>query len=100
MTTTAKIHVEDIAEGSLSVGSIVKVDFRLNHYDAPFIDNTKLSNNVRFAITYKGIITDDKGMNAVEMKIIFFPETYMSSRDRPYLDEMLQHLTSSREGIK
>jgi hypothetical protein len=94
---SAMIHVEDIPEGSLSVGSIVKVDFKLNRYDAPFIDNTKLSGNVRFAVTFKGIVTDAEGKQAVAMRIIFFPESYMSSRDRPYLDEMLQHLTRSRE---
>jgi hypothetical protein len=47
-----------------------------------------------------GVKTDDKGAAAVGMKIIFFPESYMSSRDRPHLDELLQHLTSAREGIK
>jgi hypothetical protein len=93
---SAMLHVEDIPEGSLSVGSIVKVDFKLNRYDAPFIDNTKLSGNVRFAVTFKGIVTDGEGKQAVAMRIIFFPESYMSSRDRPYLDEMLQHLTRSR----
>jgi hypothetical protein len=36
----------------------------------------------------------------VGMKIIFFPESYMSSRDRRHLDEMLQHLTGTREGIR
>jgi hypothetical protein len=96
----AMVHVEDIPDGIVNVGSVVKVDFKLNRYDAPFVDNTKLSNGVRFAITYKGIKTDDKGKAAVGMKIIFFPESYMSSRDRPHLDEMLQHLTSTREGIK
>ena len=94
---SAMIHVEDIPEGSISVGSIVKVDFKLNRYDAPFIDNTKLSGNVRFAVTFKGIVTDGEGKQAVAMRVIFFPESYMSSRDRPYLDEMLQHLTRSRD---
>ena len=95
---SAAVHVEDIPDSSISVGSLVKVDFKLNQYDVPFIDNTKLSGNVRFAVTFKGIVTDGEGKQAVAMKIIFFPESYMSSRDRPYLDEMLQHLTRSREG--
>ena len=96
----AMIHVEDIPERSIHVGSIVKVNFKLNYYDTPFIDNTKLSNHVRFAMTFKEIVTDDEGKKAVNLKVIFFPETYMSSRDRPYLDEMLQQLTSSKKGIK
>jgi len=36
---------------------------------------------------------------AVNLKVIFFPETYMSSRDRPFLDEMLNKLKESKEKI-
>jgi hypothetical protein len=31
----------------------------------------------------------------VQMKVIFLPETYMSARDRPYLEEMLRQLIIS-----
>jgi anthranilate/para-aminobenzoate synthase component II len=36
--------------------------------------------------------SDAMEKKAATIKIIFFPESYMSSRDRPYLDEMLQQL--------
>ncbi|HEB73712.1 MAG TPA: hypothetical protein ENJ03_00630 [Candidatus Desulfofervidus auxilii] len=65
----------------------------------PFIDNTKLFNATRFAITLKDIVMDEKQKKAARIKIIFFPETYMSTRDRPYLDEMLQQLRKSKKGI-
>jgi len=42
---------------------------------------------------------DEKQKKAARIKIIFFPETYMSTRDRPYLDEMLQQLRKSKKGI-
>jgi hypothetical protein len=78
------------------------VKFDLNYYDMPFIDNTKLFNNTRFAITFKGILTDETEIergNAVKIKVIFLPESYMSSRDRPYLEEMLEQLRNNKKGM-
>ena len=47
-------------------------------------------------ITLRDIVIDEKPKKAARIKIIFFPETYMSTRDRPYLDEMLQQLRKSK----
>ncbi len=33
-----------------------------------------------------------KAIMGLLLKIVFFPESYMSSRDRPYFDEMIQQL--------
>ena len=92
----AAVQVEDIPEGRTDIGTVVRLLFKLNYYDTPFIENTKLSNNVRFAITLQniGIIEDRK---IVQMKVIFLPETYMSARDRPYLEEMLRQLIISKK---
>ncbi len=88
--------MEDIPEGRTDVGTTVRIPFKLNYYDTPFIENTKLSNNVRFTITLQniGTITNRK---IVQMKVIFLPETYMSARDRPYLEEMLRQLIISNK---
>ncbi len=92
----AIVQVEDIPEGRTDIGTTVRIPFKLNYYDTPFIENTKLSNNVRFAITLQniGTITNRK---VVQMKVIFLPETYMSARDRPYLEEMLRQLIISNK---
>ena len=90
----ANLHVFDIAENNDNVD----LKFKVTCYDMPFMDNTKLFNNTRFAVTLKETGTDSAGVNVVHLKIIFFPEAYMSSRDRPYLDEMLEKLRSSKEG--
>lgn len=89
----AVVQVEDIPEGRTDVGTTVRIQFKLNYYSTPFIDNTKLSNNVRFAITLQNIGTiKGRSEKIVQMRIIFLPETYMSARDRPYLEEMLRQL--------
>ena len=100
-----RLHVWDLPDTSVEniyIGDIVDVKFDLNYYDMPFIDNTKLFNNTRFAITFKGIFTDETEIergNAVKIKVIFLPESYMSSRDRPYLEEMLNQLRTSKKGM-
>ena len=94
-----KLHVIDIPEGVKDVGETAELGFEVSFYDMPFIDNTKLFNATRFAITLKDIVMDEKQKKAARIKIIFFPETYMSTRDRPYLDEMLQQLRKSKKGI-
>ncbi|MDL1977966.1 MAG: hypothetical protein LWX52_07725 [Deltaproteobacteria bacterium] len=89
-----RLHVIDIPENK-DAGDIVDINFKVTPYDMPFVDNTKLFNGTRFAVVLKEIVRDTSDAmekKAVTIKIIFFPERYMSSRDRPYLDEMLQQL--------
>jgi len=94
----AILRVEDLPEGTHDIGTAAKIKFKLNYYDTPFIDNTKLSNNVRFAITLQEIgVIEPERKKIVSMKIIFFPETFMSGRDRPYLEEMLRQLIVSKK---
>lgn len=92
----ARLHVLDFPEGANDIGDLAEVEFKLSYYDTPFIDNTKLFNDTRFAITLHGIVKERK---AIDIKIIFFPETYMSSRDRPYLDQMLEQLRKGKKGV-
>jgi len=93
----AIVQVEDLPEGRSDVGSTVRIRFKLNYYDTPFIDNTKLSNDVRFAVTLQEIGTLGPEKKIVKMKVIFFPETYMSARDRPHMEEMLRQLIVSKK---
>ena len=62
------------------------LEFAVSFYDMPFMDNTKLMNGSRFAFILKNL--DLKTKTAV-IQVIFFPEKYMSLRDRPYFEEML-----------
>jgi hypothetical protein len=88
----AKMHVLDMVDG-LDEGDFT---FTLDHYDMPFTDNTRLCNETRFAIVLDQISYDeidgDTVDYAVNFRVMFFPESYMSSRDRPFMDEMLKQL--------
>lgn len=87
-----RLHLIDRPEGIKDAGYNADVNFKLSFYDMPFIDNTKLFNSTRFAVTLKSIGKSNNGDRFVRIKLLFFPETYMSGRDRPYLDEMLAQL--------
>ena len=98
------IQVSDIGDGYAKMKITDRVNgedreefsFTLDHYDMPFTDNTRLCNETRFAIVLDQLAyTDSEGVKtepAVDFKVVFFPESYMSSRDRPFLDEMLKQL--------
>ncbi len=64
-----------------------KINFRLDYFNFPLIDNTRLSNNERFAIILEKF-------NEVEviLKGVLFPGIYASQRDKPYLNEAIQEL--------
>lgn len=92
-----RLHVWDMPDKSEG-RDIADIAFDLTYYDMPFVDNTKLFNATRFSITLNEIVTDkDTDDKAVDIKVIFFPETYMSGRDRPYLEEMLGQLRKGKE---
>ncbi len=81
-----------------------EMEFNLDIYDMPFTDNTRLANEARFALVLDRIVhmtTDGDSLpecQAAELKLLFFPESYMSSRDRPFLDEMLEQLKHGEDG--
>ena len=95
----AKLRVIDIPDGNKNIAENAVLKFKLSYCDLPFIDNTRLFDHARFAITLKRVVKDKEKRQGVTLKVIFFPETFMSSRDRPFLDEMLNKLKESKENI-
>ena len=95
----ARLRVVDMPDENRNIAENAVLKFKLSYCDLPFIDNTKLFDHARFAITLKRVVTDEEKRKAVNLKVIFFPETYMSSRDRPFLDEILNKLKENKEKI-
>ena len=85
------MQVTDLPDSNdKQVGTGADVRFKLTYGSLPFIDNTKLFDGTRFAVTLDQI--NESAPKSAVIKIIFFPESYMSSRDRPYMDEMINQL--------
>lgn len=80
---------EDVFAGKVLEGSILKgsVRFDISYFDLPYMDNTKMPDGSRFALVLRDVSGD-----AVEIEAIRFRNDFMSIRDRPYFEEMLQKL--------
>ena len=66
--------------------------FDVGWFDFPMIDNTRLPNGLRCAVTVSAF-TDE----AADLVTICFPGEYASLKDRPYYDEVIQRLQQATE---
>ena len=71
------------------------IEFEVSYYDTPFMNNTRLTDGSRFAIALKN---SDPTAKRVLLKVVTFPEEFMSLRDRPYFDEMLSKVREEKKG--
>ncbi len=71
------------------------LEFEVSYYDTPFMNNTRLTDGSRFAFVLKN---SDPTAKRVVLKVVIFPEEFMSLRDRPYFDEMLAKVKEEKKG--
>ena len=77
-----------IEEGVAGVVPTV-MSFQLNFFNFPIIDNTRLSQDQRFALVLQEFNTDEGFIKVVG---ICFPGVYASLRDKPFLDDVIKKL--------
>ena len=65
----------------------IEREFELNYFNFPMVDNTRLSDDQRFAL----IMTDFQE-KAIHFAAICFPGKYSSQRDKPFLDDVIHRL--------
>jgi len=68
-------------------------EFWVGFFDFPMIDNTRLSNDQRCAV----ILTDFEDFSA-EISVLAFPGSHASLKEKPYFEEIIQHLYSQNKG--
>jgi hypothetical protein len=86
-----------------------KIDFDVSYFSSPYMDNTRIVNGSRFAIIYEGCI-ETRGQEEhvcdafpatterhalAQFQVITFKEQFLSQRDRPYVDEILEQAGQS-----
>lgn len=69
-----------------------RATFDVGWFDFPMIDNTRLANDVRCAVTLAAFSPE-----SADLTTVCFPGEYASLKDRPYYDEVIQKL---REATK
>ncbi len=69
-----------------------RASFTVGFYDFPVIDNTRLPNGTRCAVTLSNF-----SPVAADITAVCFPGEYASLKDRPYYDEVIQKLREANE---
>lgn len=69
-------------------------EFRLDYFNFPMVDNTRLWDNHRFAIVAENFRLDNKDPR-IEITAVVFPSEYASLRDRPGMQEVRKLLESA-----
>jgi len=83
-------YLESFKDGTLNfVQALKPLKFEVSFFDLPYMDNTRLFDGSRFALLLSHI---DKKEESAEINAIIFKGEFMSLRDRPLFEEMLQKL--------
>ncbi|HET6373342.1 MAG TPA: hypothetical protein VFG76_08545 [Candidatus Polarisedimenticolia bacterium] len=69
-----------------------RAEFYLGWYDFPMIDNTRLANGLRCAVTLSNF-----SPSMADVTTVCFPGEYASLKDRPYYDEVIQKLQEATQ---
>lgn len=69
-----------------------RATFNVGYFDFPVIDNTRLANGLRCAVTLTNLSSA-----AAELTTVCFPGEYASLKDRPYYDEVIQKLREAND---
>lgn len=86
---TSKIANEN---GEFNQIVVADEDFSMDFFNFPLIDNTRLSNNHRFALIIEGF--DHK---TIELKGVVFPGSFASHRDKPFLNDAINELKINKD---
>ncbi len=70
------------------------MEFTLDYFNFPLIDNTRLSHNHRFAL-----ILEKFDQESIDVKGVLFPGLYASQRDKPFLNEAIQQLKDQQKSF-
>ena len=70
--------------------SDTRVTFNVGFFDFPMIDNTRLANGLRCAVTLSALSRTN-----ADLATVCFPAEYAGLKDRPYYDEVIQKLQAA-----
>ena len=91
-----------------SVAQVRPIEFEVSYFSTPYMDNTRLFGGSRFSVIYDGCIdpsVEDQvcrfplkasAQPRAQFKVITFDEAFLSQRDRPYVDQILEKIGATR----
>jgi hypothetical protein len=70
----------------------IDTNFLVGLYDFPMIDNTRLSEGERCAVSLTALTP-----NVLSLALVYFPASRASLKDKPYYDEVIRDLVRNRQ---
>ena len=94
LVVTKPITNEQCRQAALDLVANGEVDtnFGVGLFDFPMIDNTRLSDNQRAAVSLIALTP-----NVLSLKVAYFPSSRASLKDKPYYEEMTRQLVGGRQ---
>lgn len=87
-----RMRLEVKAPESSQASADTRAEFYLGWYDFPMIDNTRLANGLRCAVTLSNF-----SPSMADVTTVCFPGEFASLKDRPYYDEVIQKLQEATQ---
>ena len=78
-----------------------QTEFMVNYFEFPMIDNTRLKNDMRLAVVLNSLVSENRFNNSghmvgksnrIELKVIYFPGSRSSLKEKPYFDDIVSKL--------
>jgi hypothetical protein len=78
-----------------------QTEFIISYFEFPMIDNTRLKNDMRLAVVLNSFVSEDRfndsgqpagKSNRIELKVIYFPGSRSSLKEKPYFDDIVSKL--------
>jgi hypothetical protein len=79
-----RLAITEIPSGQMEI-----FEFWVGYFDFPSIDNIRLSENQRCSVVLKKL---DKNQKSAEITLLYFPGSYASLKDKPYIEDMIRNL--------
>jgi len=86
-----RLQVRTPREGSKEIETD-DAEFWTDFFDFPMIDHTRLSRDQRCAVVIKNF-----GKTSARIALVFFPGSYASLKEKPYIQEMIQELLGAKQ---
>lgn len=92
----------------LSLPQVRPLEFEVSYFSTPYMDNTRLFGGSRFSVIYDGCIDPGAGDQVcqfplkaaarprAQFKVVVFDEAFLSQRDRPYVDQILEKIGAAK----
>jgi hypothetical protein len=100
-TVKVRLTIQSIYPGKNTTSMPRQTEFIVNYFEFPMIDNTRLNNDMRLAVVLNSMVSENmvdasgrrvNKSNRIELKVIYFPGSRSSLKEKPYFDDIVSKL--------